>query len=91
MAITLQPFITQSFSKLHRVPHVILHQVVYIFDYVIVKMADHSLQRIEVFLKNRHFSFIGPYRLTSIQQGKSFICNCRLFHTYSKKVHGMRA
>ena len=45
-------------------------------------MADRSLQRTEVFRKNRHVSFIGPYRLTSIQQGKSF---CRLFHTDSKK------
>ena len=35
-------------------------------------MADRSLQRMEVFLKNWHVSFIGPYRLTSIQQGKSF-------------------
>ena len=29
-AITLQPFIAQSFSKIHRVSHVILHQVIYI-------------------------------------------------------------
>ena len=29
-------------------------------------MADHSLQRTEVFLKNQHVSFIGPYRPTSI-------------------------
>ena len=28
--ITLQPFIARSFSKLHRVPHMILHQVFYI-------------------------------------------------------------
>ena len=36
-------------------------------------MADRSLQRTEVFLKNQHVSFIGPYRPTSIQQGKSFV------------------
>ena len=35
-------------------------------------MADRSLQKMEVFLKNWHISFIGPYRLTSIQQDKSF-------------------
>ena len=35
-------------------------------------MVDHNLQRKEVFLKNKHVSFIGPYRLTSIQQDKSF-------------------
>ena len=72
MPITLQSLIAQSFSKLHRVPHVILHQVVYIFDFVIVKMVDHSLQQMEVFLKNQHFSFIGLYGRTSIQQGISF-------------------
>ena len=33
-------------------------------------MADCTLQRTEVFLKNRHVSFIGPYRPTSLQQGK---------------------
>ena len=49
-------------------------------------MADRSLQRTEVFLKNRHVSFIRLYRPTSIQQGKSFFMHiCRLFHTYSKK------
>ena len=70
MAITLQPFIARSFSKMHRVPHVILHQVV--FDYVIIEMADHTLHRTGVFLKNRHVSFIVLYRPTFIQQGKSF-------------------
>ena len=68
MLKTSQPFILKSCSKLHRVPHVILHQV----DYALLKMADRSLQRTEVFLKDRHISFIGPYFLTSIQQGKSF-------------------
>ena len=50
-------------------------------------MADCSLQRTEVFLKNRHVSFIGPYCPSKV---KVFICTCRLFHTYSKKVHEMR-
>ena len=46
-ASTWQPFILLSFSKLHCVPHMILHQVVY----VIVEMADCNLQRAEVFSK----------------------------------------
>ena len=68
--ITLQSFIARSFSKLHRVPHVILHLVVYILLRN-SKMADRSLQG-QFFQKNRHVSFIGLYCPTSIQQGKSF-------------------
>ena len=71
MPITLQSFVAQSFSKLHRVPHMILHLVVYILLHNL-KMADHNLQRTQVFLKNWHVSFIGLYHPTSIQQGKSF-------------------
>ena len=69
--ITSQPFVAQSFSKLHCVPHVILHLVVYIL-LCNLKMADRNLQMKEVFLKNWHVFFIGPYGPTSIQQGKSF-------------------
>jgi len=49
----------------------ILHLVVYILLHNL-KMADRSLQSTEVFLKNQHIFFIGLYRPTSIQQGKSF-------------------
>ena len=66
MPVTLQPFIARSFSKLHRVPHMILHLVVYIL-LCNSKMADHYLQWTEVFLKNRRVSFIEPYRPTSTQ------------------------
>ena len=88
MPITLQPFVARSFSKLHRVPHVILHLVVCIL-LCNTKMVDHNLQWTEVFLKNWHVSFIEPYRPTSIQQGKSFICTCRLFYTNYKNVPKM--
>ena len=71
MLITLQPFVVHFFSKLPRVPHVILHLVVYILLRNF-KMADSNLQKMEVFLKNQHVSFIGPHRPTSIQQSKNF-------------------
>ena len=59
------------FSKLHRVPHMILHLAVYILLRN-SKMADRNMQRAEVFLKNQYISFIGLYRPTSKYQGKSF-------------------
>ena len=70
-AITLQPFIARSFSKL--VLCFSRDSVSgSIFDYVIIKMADCSQQGTKVFLKNWQVCFVGPYRPTSIQQGKSF-------------------
>ena len=44
MPITSQSFVARSFSKLHRVPHMILHLVIYI-SLRNSKMADRSLQR----------------------------------------------
>ena len=61
MLTTQQPFISQSFSMLY---HVILHQI------ASFKMVDSNLKTADVFLKNQHFSFIGLYRPTSLQQGK---------------------
>ena len=53
-------------------------------------MAECNLQRVKVFLKNWHVSFIGPYHPTSMQQSKSFIYTCRLFYAYSKELYKMR-
>ena len=52
-------------------------------------MVDHSTQRAEVFLKNWHVFFIGPYHPTSIQQGKSFYMYLFVgyFILILKKVH----
>ena len=55
------------------------------YDYVIVNMADCSLQSTEVFLKNQHVSFIGPYHPTSIQQGKSLYVLVGYFILIPKK------
>ena len=44
-------------------------------------MADCNLETAEIFLKNWHFSFIGPYCSTFLQHGKRFICTSRLFYT----------
>ena len=37
-----------------------------------IKVANGNVQRVEVFLKNWHVSFIGPYCPTSLQQDKDF-------------------
>ena len=50
MPITLKPFIARSCSKLNYVPHIILHLVVYILLHNL-KMADRSIQGMEVLLK----------------------------------------
>ena len=47
--ITWQPFIAPSFSKLHHVSHVILHQVAYA---QLLKWRTAILQKVEVFRKN---------------------------------------
>ena len=59
------------FLKLCCISYMILHWIVY-FYYIIFKIADCILAIVEVFLKNWHFAFIGPYRPTLIQQDKSF-------------------
>ena len=59
-------------TKLYRVLYMILHRIAYFYN-VIFEMVDNNLARVEAFLKNWHFSFIGQYRLTSIQQGKVFM------------------
>ena len=58
-----------------------IRYVVY-FCYVF-KMADCNLE-------SRSFPgilFICLYCLTSMQQGKSFICTCKLFYTNSKELY----
>ena len=73
MPITWQPFISRSFSELHHVSHVIMHQVQYIF---LCTCYNGGLQSTE----SQRFSgkisiatfFIGLYYTTSIQQVKSF-------------------
>ena len=69
--ITLQPFITQSFSKPHHAPHVILHQVVHI---LLCNCWNGRLKSREwgIFRNNCHVCFIGLYRPACIQQSKSF-------------------
>ena len=66
MPITWQPLVSQSFSKLHNFPNVIVHQLAY---FLLLNFQNGRLQSRKNggFPENWHFSFIGPHCLTSIQ------------------------
>ena len=78
MPITWQHFTSQSFSKLHHVIDLILHQIVY-FHFLILKMADCSLSFPEEsgFLLYR----LGLYKASYNKVKVLYVYTCSLFYT----------
>ena len=77
-----------TYSQVYSTPNFYMVQHQYLFlialysshdsEHVLLrnlKIIDHNLQRMEVFLKKWHISFIGLYRPTS---AKVFTCTCRI-------------